>query len=77
MVGYGGLQEGKEGDGGEVDGGDVRFEHVTPFGEGFVVPELGFEGGGVDVFRGCFGAGNAGVGYWEALADDGKEEGGI
>lgn len=37
-----GLEEGEEGDGGEVDGGDVGVEGFVPGGEGFGGPEFGF-----------------------------------
>lgn len=65
MRGGGGLEEGEEGDGGEVDAGDVCGENVGPVGDGFGSPEGVFEGGGVRGGGGGFGAGDAGVGDCE------------
>lgn len=61
-VGLRGLQEGEEGEGGEVDGGDVCVEDVGPFRGGFGVPEVGGQLSGVGGFGDALGAGDAGVG---------------
>ena len=60
--GRGGLQEGEEGKGGEVDTCDVCCENGGPVGDGFRVPEGLLEGSRGGGRWGGFGAGDAGVG---------------
>lgn len=50
-----GLEEGQEGNGGEVDGRDIGVEGFRPLGEVLVVPELFFELGGL---------GGVGLDFW-------------
>lgn len=66
--GLGSLQEREEGDGSEVDGGDVRVEHGGPFGGRFGGPEGRRELGGIGRFGDAFGAGDASVGYFAKLS---------
>ena len=57
----GGLEEGQEGDGGEVHGRDVDAVGLVPGGYGLVLPEFLLEVVGVLLFWWGFGAAYAGV----------------
>lgn len=70
----GGLQKRKEGDGGEVDRGDVCVKHGRPFRGRFGGPEGRREFGGVGRFRDPFGAGDASVGYFGKVSIRTKKE---